>query len=98
MLLLIPVDKKDYENANIARINEKNIWVTIKMENGYIEKYSFFDNKDDIEEFVDYLIIKDKNDDIEEFLDDGIDVLIAPLQNDIEEVIEAYKFKELHEI
>jgi len=31
MLLLIPVDKKDYENANITRINEKNIWVTIKI-------------------------------------------------------------------
>jgi len=98
MLLLIPVDKKDYEKANIARINEKNIWVTIKMDNGYIEKYSFFDNKDDIEELVDYLIIKDNDDDIEEFLDDGIDVLMAPLQNDIEEIIEAYKFKELHEI
>jgi len=98
MLLLIPVDKKDYENANITRINEANIWVTIKMDNGYIEKYSFFDNKDDIEELVDYLIIKDNDDDIEEFLDDGIDVLMAPLQNDIEEIIEAYKFKELHEI
>ncbi len=98
MLLLIPVDKKDYEKANIARIDEKNIWITVKMDNGYIEKYSFFDNKDDIEEFVDYLIVKDNKDDIEEFLDDGIDVLVAPLQNDIEEIIEAYKFKELHEI
>jgi len=98
MLLLIPVDKKDYANANIARIDEKKAWVTIKMDNGYIEKYSFYDNRDDIEDFVDYLIIKDKNDDIEEFLDDGIDVLIAPFQNDIEEIIEAYKFKELHEI
>jgi len=98
MLLLIPIDKKDYENANITRINEKNIWITIEMDNGYIEKYSFFDNKDDIEEMVDYLIIKDKNDNIEEFLDEGIDVLMAPLQNDIEEIIEAYKFKELYEI
>ena len=56
MLLLIPVDKKDYKKANIARIS-------IKMDNGYIEKYSFFD----------------KRDDIEEFLDDGATVLIAPL-------------------
>ncbi len=98
MLLLIPVDKKDYEKANIVRIDAKNIWITVKMDNGYIEKYSFFDNKDDIEEFVDYLIVKDNKEDIEEFLDDGIDVLVAPLQNDIEEIIEAYKFKELHEI
>ena len=98
MLLLIPVDKKDYKKANITRINEKNIWISIKMDNGYIEKYSFFDNKDDIKEFIDYLIIKDKRDDVEEFLDDGTDILIAPLQNDIEEIVEAYKFKELNEI
>ncbi len=98
MILLIPVDKKDYKEAKIAKLYEKNIWITIEMENGFVKNYSFFDNKESITDFIDYVIVKEKDENIEEFLDRGIDVLFAPLQDCIEDIVEAYKFKELHEI
>ncbi len=98
MILLIPIDKKDFEEAKIEQICRKNVWILIKMDGGKISKYSFLDNWKDADELIDYLIVKDRDEDVEEFLDEGIDILMAPLQNYIEDIVEAYNFKELHEI
>ena len=98
MILLIPVDEKSYEDAKIVPLVDKECWMAVEMNQGYVKKYLFCDNRDDMKEFIDYVIIKSKDEDIEEFLDEGIEILVAPLQIYVENVVEAYKFRELHEL
>ena len=98
MILLIPADEKNFEDAKIVSFDEKVTWIVVEMDQGYVKKQAFYDNRDDIDEFIDYVVVKSKDEDIEEFLDEGIDVLVAPLQIYAEDVIEAYRFRELHEL
>ncbi|MFK5881329.1 MAG: hypothetical protein QM482_03860 [Sulfurospirillum sp.] len=98
MILLIPADSKKYENAKIVSFDDRTCWIVLEMDKGYIKKCSFFDDRKQIEDLVDYVIVKSSDEDIEEFLDEGIEVLVAPLQIYAQDVVEAYRFRELHEI
>ncbi len=98
MILLIPVDEKNLEEAKIVTFNKRAVWMVVEMEQGFVKKQIFVDSKEDVDDYIDYVIVKSKDENIEEFLDEGIEVLIAPLQRYVEDVIEAYKFRELHEL
>ncbi len=98
MILIIPTDCKDYKYAKIVSLAKKENWIVVEMDAGFVKKYNFYEKREDIDDFIDYLIVKNDHEDIEEFLDEGIEVLVAPLQDYIEDVIEAYKFRELHEL
>ena len=98
MFLLIPVDEKDFEDAKIVSFEKRVAWLLVEMEQGFVKKHNFYEDKEEIEEFIDYVVIKDVKEGVQEFLDEGIDVLVAPLQVYAEDVIEAYKFRELHEL
>jgi len=98
MILIMPVDCADYDDAKIVSLTKKENWIVVEMDAGFVKKYNFYKKREDIDDFIDYLIVKSAQEDIEEFLDEGIEVLVAPLQEYIEDVIEAYKFRELHEL
>lgn len=98
MILLMPVDIEDYENAKIVSLCEAKKWIVVEMDAGHVKRHLFCADKNSVDDFIDYVIVKSADEDLEEFLDEGIDVLVAPLQKYVEDVIEAYKFKELHEI
>ncbi len=98
MILLIPIDEKSYEDAKIVSLEDMKCWIVVEMDAGFIKKYSFFDNKNSIDDFIDFVIVRSVDEDVEEFLNEGIDVLVAPSQIHVDDIVEAYKFKELHEI
>jgi len=97
MILQIPVDSNDYEEAKITSFSQRKYWLTVELEDGYTKCHNFYDDTSDIDDIVDFVIVKSKEEDIEEFLDEGIEVLIAPLQRYAQDVVEAYIFRELHE-
>ncbi len=94
MYLLIPVDK----DKTISKLSNVDAWVVVTLENGNKTDERYYASKKEIKEFVDFIIVKDKDEEIEEFLDEGIDVLIAPCQKSLDEVVEAFIFRELYEI
>ncbi len=98
MILIMPTDCKDYKYAKIVSLTKRENWIVVEMDAGFVKKYDFYEKREDIDDFIDYLIVKSDHEDIEEFLDEGIEVLVAPLQDYVEDVIEAYKFRELHEL
>ncbi len=98
MVLLIPVDKRDIEDAKIVTFDKRVVWMVVEMSQGFVENHTFVDSKEDITELIDYVVVKNSDEDVEEFLDEGVEVLVAPSQIYAEDVIEAYKFRELHEL
>ncbi len=98
MNLLIPIDSKDYEDAVISNLNDNIAWVIIEMDNGNVIKSVFYDSREEITDYIDYIVVKSKDEPVDEFIDEGIDILLAALQKNIDDIVEAFMFRELHEI
>ncbi len=98
MTVLIPLNIKHRYESVITNINECKTWVFIQLEEGQIVKYDFYTNKDDIKSWIDYIIIINSQEYVWQFIEDGICVLVAPIQKSIDDIIEAFLFKELHDI
>ena len=94
MNILIPVDDKQ----NISYIKESKGWSVITLDNGNKIDEKKYSSKDDIKELVDFVVVKDKNEDVDDFLDEDIRVLVALSKMDVDEVVEAFIFRELFEL
>ena len=98
MLILIPVKEKD-ENAKIEHILKNPFWAMITLEEGRVQKIDFYEGDwQEIDEFFDCVVVKSKDDYVWPFFEQSIPVLEAPFQNTIEEIMEAFLFKELYEV
>ena len=98
MLILLPLDSKEIESAQLVNLDKVDTWGLVDLQEGKIQKIDFFDDWTSIEEFFDCVVVVDKGDDVWPFMEQSIPVLEAPMQRSIDDVIEAFLFKELYEV
>ncbi len=95
MLILMPLDKKDGKLTNIDKVK---VWAMYELQEGKIQEIKYFDDWQDIDEFIDCVVVADRRDYVWPFFEQSIPVLEAPTQREIDDVIEAFLFKELFEV
>ncbi len=99
MLILIPVAEIMDEKSQIATLANKKAWALVKFENGEVQYIQFFENRAAIgEEWIDFVVLDNKFENYMEFMEEGMMILVKRKERTIEEIIEAFKFKELDEI
>jgi hypothetical protein len=98
MNLLIPVDDSDIEEAQIVSLDNVNYWLLLELTEGKVVKSEFYQSRDEISDWVDILIVNSQKEYVWPFMEEGIAILVAPLQKSMDDIVEAYLFKELHEI
>ncbi len=98
MLILIPVDSNDKESASLVMTDEAKYWALLELNEGKVQKIDFYEDRHKIEDFVDVVILASKNDYCWQFIEEDIPILIAPFQRSIDDIVEAFLFKELHEL
>ena len=98
MNLLIPVDDSDIEEAQIVSLDNVNYWLLLELTEGKIVKSEFYQSRDEISDWVDVLIVNSQKEYVWPFMEEGIAILVAPLQKTVDDIVEAYLFKELHDI
>ncbi len=99
MKLLIPIDKKELEDAKIITINEVVGWLCIEIEGGKISSSKVYDSsKDALEEWIDAVVVCGDFEPIMEFIEAQVMILVAHTQKEIDDIVEAFMFKELHEL
>lgn len=98
MTVLIPVDISNKDEAQIRSMEENNSWAFITLDEGQIESCEFYERREDILEWIDAVVVINEQEYVWPFMDEGIIVLIAPIQKSIDEIIEAFLFKELHDL
>ena len=94
MNILIPLD----DEQNISYISEPKEWAVVTLDNGNKINEKRYKSKNDINELIDFVVVKDKNEDVDDFLDEDIGILIAPYKMNTDEIIEAFIFRELYEM
>ncbi len=98
MLVWICVDSKDDKNAKITKVIDAKYWALVEFEGGIAKDTTFYDKRQDFDDWVDFIVMKDKYESYMEFMDEGMMVLTVRKEETIEEVKESFVFKELDEV
>jgi len=98
MNIIIPVSNNSKEEATITLLEDVKHWAFIEMNEGEMSKCDFFDKREDIQEWVECVVVKNDKEYVWPFMEENIMVLVAPEQNTIEEIVSAYMFRELHDL
>ncbi len=98
MLILLPLDGRDTEEAKLTNLDEVIAWGLVDLQDGKVQKIDFFEDWTTIEAMFDCVVVTDKGDYVWPFMEQSIPVLEAPIQRSIDDVIEAFLFKELYEV
>ena len=97
MTVLIPVDSTNRDECIIASIEENKSWAFVKLEEGKISEIEFVNRREEILEWIDAVVVINDQEYVWPFMDEGIIALVAPTQKSIDEIIEGFLFKDLHD-
>lgn len=98
MYILIPMDDNDLEEARITAINEATVWVQLLVEEGRVVETNINQDKDAFENQSQILVVKNDNEYVWPFIELGMMVLVAHIQRSVDDIVEAYLFRELNEL
>jgi len=98
MLIWMCVDSKDAKKAKLTELANVKHWALAEMDGGETKSVTFYDKREDFTDWVDFIILKNKYESYMEFMDEGMMVLCTREEETIEEVLEAFVFKELDEV
>ena len=98
MNIIVPVSHNNKEEAQITLLDDVKFWAYIEMGEGEMIKCEFHDKRDDIEDWVECVVVKNDKEYVWPFMEENIMVLVAPEQDTIEEIVSAYMFRELHDL
>ncbi|WP_345988840.1 hypothetical protein WCX18_01105 [Sulfurimonas sp. HSL1-2] len=99
MKLLVPMDSEDTQEGVLVPIAEVKTWGLIDVEEGQVVEVRFFADKEAaLEEWPDAIIVSGDYEPVMEFIEQQMMVLVAHMQRSIDDIVEAFLFKELHEL
>lgn len=94
MNILIPID----DEKNLCSMEKNSSWAFANLDEGETKNLEYFKTREEINELIDYVVVISKDEFISDFFLEGIGILVAPMQRSIEDIVEAYMFRELHEV
>ena len=98
MLILIPVEGTDNKRAKITTLAGRKRWAVVDFDEGEVQSVTFDDDRMETgHAFIDFVILENKFENYLDFMEEGMMVLVRREEETIEELIEAFKFKELDE-
>ncbi len=98
MFILLPMDSDDTQEGKLVPLNEVKKWALIEFDAGEVVEIRYFDTREEIEEPIEIAIVVSDNEYVWPFIENQIIVLVAHTQRSIDEVMESFIFKELHEL
>lgn len=98
MTILIPTDSNNRFGSVIASIEENNSWAFVTLAEGQIENCEFFDRKEEILEWIDYVIVLNEREYFWTFKEEGAKIMTVSTQKSIDEIIESFLLNNLKQI
>ena len=98
MRFLIPMDSQDVEEAKITKLEDVKVWYQVLIEDGKVQNIAFAKNREDFSELSDGVIVIDDGEYVWPFIEMSMLILVAHTQRYFDDIIEAYIFKELHDL
>lgn len=98
MYILLPMDIDDVQEAQLTKLEDVKIWAQILVENGQVVEINHHQEWDQFDNLSEAVVVANDNEYVWPFMEYNMMVLVAHTQRDIDDIVEAYLFKELHEL
>jgi len=98
MYLLLPMDNNDPKIAKLTKINDAKYWAQILIDDGKLADIKFEIDKDNFNNFSEAVVVENDHEYVWPFIELSMMVLVAHTQRYINDIVEAFIFKELHDL
>ena len=98
MYIFVPMDSEDVQEASITKLDDVKVWAQLLIEDGELVEVNHNTDKDAFENFSEIVIVVNDNEYVWPFMEKSMMVLVAHIQKSIDDIVEAYLFKELHDL
>ena len=98
MLVLVPMDSTDVQEANITEVFKAKTWAQLRIEEGELVEVLHNDVFDGFENWSEAAVVSKDTEPVMDFMNMSMIVLVAHTQKTIDEIVEAYLFRELHDL
>ena len=98
MLLVVPMDSTDVQEAKITPVLEAKTWAQLRIEEGELVEVLHADSYDGFENWSEAAVVNNDAEPVMDFINMSMIVLVAHTQKTIDEIVEAYLFRELHDL
>jgi hypothetical protein len=98
MLVLIPMDSDNVQEAEITKVFDVKIWAQLRIEEGELVEVLHNEKFDGFENWSEAAVVCSDSEPVMDFMNMSMIVLVAHTQKTIDDIVEAYLFRELHDI
>jgi len=98
MYILLPMDSEEVQETKLTKLEDVKVWTQICIEEGALVEVNHASEKDGFEKFSECVVVANDNEYVWPFMELSMMVLVAHTQRSIDDIVEAYLFKELHDL
>jgi hypothetical protein len=92
------MDSQDIESSKLVKLDDVKSWTQICVEDGVLKEIKHSQDRDGFENFSECVVVDNDNEYVWPFMELSMLVLVAHTQKTIDDIVEAYLFKELHDL
>lgn len=98
MYLLLPMDSDAVQEASLVSVADATVWAQLVVENGEIVEINHAKEFDQFENFSEAVVFINDFENPIPFMEYNMMPLVAHTQRSIDDIVEAYLFRELHDM
>ncbi len=98
MNILLPMDSDETQEGRLVSIFEMKKWALIVVEKGQVVEIKYYDTREAVKEWVEAVVVINDFEPVMSFIEEQVMVLVAHTQRSIDDIVEAFLFKELNEL
>jgi hypothetical protein len=98
MYILLPMDSSDVQEASLTKVLDAKIWAQVLIEEGEVVEIIHNENFDGFEVWSEAVVVVDDHESVMQFIEMSMMVLVAHTQRSVDDIVEAYLFRELHDL
>jgi len=89
---------QEVNEANITSVLEAKTWAQLRVEEGELVEVLHNERFDGFEEWSEVVVVNSDGESVMDFINMSMIILVAHTQRTIDDIVEAYLFRELHDL
>ena len=98
MLVLVPMSSDEVQEAEITKVFDAKIWAQLRIEEGELVEVLHNEKFDGFANWSEAAVVPNDAEPVMDFMNMSMIVLVSHTQKTIDDIVEAYLFRELHDL
>ena len=98
MLVLVPMDSTNIQEAKITSVYQAKTWAQLRIEDGKLIEVLHNEKFDGFSPWSEAVVVNSDTEPVMDFINMSMVILVAHTQKTIDDIVEAYLFRELHDL